>query len=114
MEQAETIEVMGVTLTRVGDGVARWHGRVGASRLQAWGPGYHAHLYRPGAVPPAVAWGVIMTCDHGGAQVQLYRSGPTLDDAIRALRGALNAVTETRATIGRDLAAMLDAGEVAA
>lgn len=107
MEQAETIEVMGVTLTRSSDGAAWWRGRVGTSDLMVFAPEHCAHVYHPSPVPDNARWSALMTSAHSGATVQLQHTGPTLADAINALRGALNAVTETRATIGRDLAALL-------
>ena len=110
---AKTLTVMGVTLADCGEDT--WKSKVGAdSDVMAFGPTWQARTYAPSPVPAGREWGALMTSEYGDAAVRLHGHGATLEDAVRALRVALNAVTEARATIGSDLAAMLDAGEVAA
>ena len=112
MSEQQTIEVMGVTLECDGDDT--WKGKSGDSSLMAFGPLWRSKSYAPLPIPNGMAWSVLMSCEIRDATIQLYGKGATLDDAVHDLRGRLNTLTETRATIGADLAAMLDAGEVAA
>ena len=107
MEQAETIEVLGMTLTRVTK-----------AHTAAWTYGDNASeattlmLFRYSESQ----WHALAARSLTGpaATVQIHAYGDTPEAAVLALRDTMRQLTPLREALGRDLAAMLDAGEVAA